>query len=228
MSWVKHFITSSPGRKLIMSLTGIFLILFLLVHLAGNLQLLLDDGGEAFNIYAHVMSHNPLIRVISLGLYFFILLHAVQGVIVTLQNRQARPKKYVKGGYPQASAVSRQMMLLGILVLAFLFLHMGDFWYKLRFTDALAMRSYDGYEHAVMDIYTRVDTAFRQGWIVIVYLTGLVALAFHLWHGFESAFQTLGLTHKRYGFLFRVIGRGYSILVPAGFALIPVYMFFFR
>jgi succinate dehydrogenase / fumarate reductase, cytochrome b subunit len=228
MSWVKHFITSSPGRKFVMSITGIFLILFLVVHLAGNLQLMVDDGGESFNTYAYLMTHHPLIRLISLGLYFFILVHAVQGIIVTIQNRRARPKKYAVGHYPEAAFISKQMALLGVLVFAFLCLHMGDFWFKMKFTDILALKTYAHFDHQVMDLYARVDVVFQQRWIVIVYLIGLIALAAHLWHGFESAFQTLGLTHKRYGFLFRWIGRVYSVLIPAGFALIPVYMHFIR
>jgi len=211
-----------------MSLTGLFLILFLLVHLAGNLQLLLDDGGKAFNVYAYIMTHNPVIKLISWGLYFFILVHTVQGILITVQNRRARPRKYAVGNYPKASFVSKQMALLGVLVFAFLFLHMKDFWYKMKFTDTLSIRQYEGFDHPLKDLYLSVDTAYHEGWIVVIYLFGLAALAFHLWHGFESAFQSLGLTHKRYGFLFRWIGRGYSILIPVLFALIPLYVYFIR
>jgi succinate dehydrogenase / fumarate reductase cytochrome b subunit len=228
MSWVKHFITSSPGRKLVMSLTGLFLILFLIVHLAGNLQLLKDDGGEAFNIYANFMTHHPVIKLISFGLYFFILVHSVQGIVIAIQNYRARPKKYAVATYPTASLISKQMALLGILVFAFLGIHLKDFWYKMKFTDIVELKKYPGFEHPVQDLYAPVDAAFRQNGIVIIYLIGLLALSFHLWHGFESAFQTLGLTHKRYGFLFRVIGRVYSIAIPVGFAIIPLYVYFIR
>ena len=94
MNWFVRFLTSSIGKKLIMSLTGLFLCLFLVVHLAGNLQLLLDDGGEAFNIYAYMMTHNPLIKAVSYGTYFFIILHAIQGIILAIQNRKARSSRY--------------------------------------------------------------------------------------------------------------------------------------
>ena len=228
MSWIKYFILSSPGRKLVMSLTGLFLILFLVIHLAGNLQLLVDDGGEAFNTYAYLMTHNPVIRIISLGLYFFILVHAIQGIVIWVQNLRARPHKYAVGHYPEASFVAKQMVLLGILIFAFLCLHLKDFWYKMKFTDTLALRQYTPYTPEVKDLYIPVDIAFHSPWIVIAYLVGLLALAVHLWHGFGSAFMTLGLTHKRYGFLFHWIGRGYAILVPLGFAIIPLYIFFFR
>lgn len=228
MSWVKHFILSSPGRKLVMSLTGLFLILFLLVHLAGNLQLLMDDGGKAFNTYAYHMTHNPIIKVISLGLYFFILVHTIQGVLIWIHNRKARPHKYAVGHYPEATFLSKQMVLLGLLIFAFLGLHLKDFWYKMKFTDMLELRQYTPYSPEVKDLYIPVDEAFHTPWIVIAYVIGLVALALHLWHGFESAFQTLGFTHKRYGFLFRWIGWAYAVLVPAGFATIPLYILFFR
>lgn len=209
-----------------MSLTGLFLILFLIVHLLGNLQLLMNDGGEAFNTYAYLMVHNPVIKLVSYGLYFFILVHTVQGILITIRNRQARPRKYAVGNYPEASPVSKQMALLGILIFAFLCIHMGDFWYKMKFTSELNTLTYPDFNHTVQDLYTRVAVAYEQPTIVIIYLIGMIALAFHLWHGFESAFQTLGLTHKRYGFLLKWIGRGYSVLIPAAFALIPVYMYF--
>ncbi len=228
MSWVKHFILSSPGRKLVMSLTGLFLILFLIVHLAGNLQLLKDDEGEAFNIYANFMTHHPAIKLTSLGLYFFILVHVIQGILITIQNWRARPKKYAVGNYPKATMISKQMAFLGVLILAFLGIHLKDFWYKMKFTDILELKNYPGYKDAVHDLYAPVQIAYQQGGIVVIYLIGLLALAFHLWHGFESAFQTLGLTHKRYGFLFRWIGRVYSILIPVGFAIIPLYIYFVR
>jgi succinate dehydrogenase / fumarate reductase cytochrome b subunit len=211
-----------------MSLTGLFLILFLIVHLAGNLQLLMDDGGKAFNTYAYHMTHNPVIKLISWGLYLLILVHAVQGVLIWMQNRSARPHKYAMSHYPKATFLSKQMVLLGLLIFAFIILHLKDFWYKMKFTDMLELKQYTPYSPEVKDLYVPVDAAFHNSWIVIAYMVGLIALALHLWHGFESAFQTLGLMHKRYGFLFRWTGRVYAIVVPLGFAIIPVYIFFFR
>jgi succinate dehydrogenase / fumarate reductase cytochrome b subunit len=120
------------------------------------------------------------------------------------------------------------MVLLGLLIFAFLCLHLKDFWYKMKFTDELSLRSYPMVPYEVKDLYIPVDEAFHTLWIVIAYLIGLLALALHLWHGFESAFQTLGLTHKRYGFLFRLIGRTYAVLIPVGFAIIPLYIYFVR
>ena len=224
MAWFTHYFTSSIGRKLIMSLTGLFLILFLIVHLAGNFQLLANDGGEAFNMYTYFMTHNPVIKTISYGLYFFILLHAVQGVILWAKNRSARSARYAVQ-HVQATWTSRNMFFLGLLIFAFLAIHMGDFWYKMKFTDQMEMVTYAGADHAVKDLFTRVDVAFSELWIVIVYVIGMVALALHLAHGFASAFQTLGWNHMKYNRLIKTLGWIYTIVVPLGFAAIPVIMY---
>ncbi len=228
MNWFTRFLTSSLGQKVVMSLTGIFLILFLIVHMSGNLQLLAEDGGKSFNIYAAFMSENPFIRVISIVLYASILLHAIQGVLLARANRIAKGPKYNGGKVAGATWASKNMALLGILIFAFLCLHMGDFWVKMRFTDQLTMVSYPGHDEAVQDIYSRVNVAFQELWIVLVYLIGVLALAIHLIHGFQSAFQTLGLTHKKYTPLINAIGWIYSIVICAGFAIMPLYHYFLR
>lgn len=222
MNWLSKFLTSSIGRKLIMSLTGLFLTLFLAVHLAGNLQLLIDDKGETFNIYAYIMTHNPLIKLIAYGNYFFIVVHAIQGIMIALKNRSAKGSRYAVSTNENASWASKNMALLGSLILAFIFIHMGDFWFKMKFTDQLPMLSYDGFDHQVKDLYTQVVTSFSQWWLVLIYLLGLLVLAFHLKHGFQSAFQTLGLNHKKYTPFIQSFGNIFSILVPLGFAIIPI------
>lgn len=211
-----------------MSLTGIFLILFLIVHLTGNLQLLADDGGKSFNIYAAFMSHNPFIKVISIGLYAFIILHSIQGVWLWRMNRKAKGVTYKGGRVAGATWASKNMALLGVLIFAFLCLHMGDFWVKMRFTDQLTMVTYPGHEEAVQDIYSRVNVAFQEWWIVVVYLLGTLSLGIHLVHGFQSAFQSLGWNHKKYTPWIRSISWIYAIVVPVGFAIIPLYHYFIR
>jgi len=228
MSWIADFLTSSLGKKLIMSLTGLFLIIFLVVHLGGNLQLLLNDNGEAFNTYAYLMTNNGLIKFLSYGLYALILLHIIQGILIALQNRGARSSRYAVTNRKSNSFTSRNMALLGLLVFFFLAVHMGDFWYKMKFTDDLPMVAYAGFGVEVKDLYARVNAAFGEWWIVVIYLLGLLALALHLWHGFQSAFHTLGLNHKKYSPLIRAIGRLYSVLIPIGFAVIPIYFFFIK
>jgi len=220
--WIINFLTSSIGKKLVMSLTGLFLISFLVIHLLGNLQLLLNDGGKAFNIYAKFMTTNPLIKFISIGLYAGILLHAIQGIAIWLSNRSAKGSKYAVSTNTNGSWMSKNMGLLGLLILFFLCVHMGDFWWKVKFTDSIPMVNYDGAE--VRDLYSKVYASFQNIWIVIIYMVGLVALALHLIHGFQSAFTSLGLRHKKYTPLIKLMGWGFSVTIPLLYAIIPLWV----
>ncbi|MCB0617259.1 MAG: succinate dehydrogenase cytochrome b subunit [Saprospiraceae bacterium] len=228
MGWFTKFLTSSIGQKLIMSLTGLFLILFLLVHLAGNLQLLHDDQGEAFNKYAKFMTTFTPIKVVSYLLYAFIILHAIQGLVLARTNSLARGAKgyavKVTRTVGTNSFASRYMGPLGVLILVFLGIHMGDFWWAMK-SHQLELATYDGMQY--QNLYTKVYASFQQEWIVGVYLLSMAGLAFHLLHGFQSAFQTLGLNHKKYTPVIKFLGKAYAILVPIGFAIIPIYFYFF-
>lgn len=204
-----------------MSLTGLFLILFLVVHLAGNLQLLYNDGGEAFNSYAYQMTNNPLIQMISIGNYVFILLHTVQGILLWWKNRKAKGVKASVKTRANASMASKNMALLGTLILAFLLIHVGDFWLKMKRKVLTTVES-ESLGHEVFNLYERVQAAYSNELVVVVYLVGLVVLSLHLSHGFQSAFQTLGLNHKKYTPTINTLGKIISILVPLGFALIPI------
>lgn len=226
MKWLINFLTSSIGRKLIMSLTGLFLIIFLLVHLLGNLQLLANDGGDSFNAYAYFMTHNPLIKTVSYGLYFFILLHAWVGIMIWLKNKAAKGSSYAVRSNAKVTWASKNMALLGILVLAFIFIHMGDFWFKMKFTDQLAMVSVSGMDMQVKDLYAQVAYTFSNPIMVGAYLIGMIVLGLHLWHGFQSAFQTLGLSHKKYTPIIQGLGKLYSVVIPLAYAIIPLYYFF--
>lgn len=223
MSWFTNFLTSSIGKKLLMSLTGLFLILFLKVHLLGNLQLLKNDGGASFNAYAHFMTHNPMIIFIAYGNYFFILLHLILGLSLWAKNRAAKGTAYAVSNHRDSSWASRNMALLGTLILAFLLLHMGDFWWKMK-TNQTDMVMVGDME--VKDLYSKVVASFKVTWIVIAYLAGLLALAFHLHHGFASAFQTLGLNHKKYTPVIKFLGTAFSIVVPLAYAIIPLVFYF--
>ncbi len=226
MNWFSSFITSSIGQKLIMALTGLFLILFLVVHLAGNLQLLQDDGGKAFNVYAYFMTTNPLIKTVSWGLYAFILLHAIQGIMLALKNRKARgAQRYAVQTTANTSFASRNMALMGTLILFFLGVHMGDFWYQMKFTDQVALVTYDGQEYK--DLFAKVALTFSQPWYVVIYVLSMLVLGIHLWHGFQSAFQTLGLRHRKYTPLVQWIGKAFAIIVPVLYAMIPLVFYFF-
>jgi succinate dehydrogenase / fumarate reductase, cytochrome b subunit len=241
MNWFIQYLTSSVGRKLTMSLTGLFLILFLVVHLLGNFQLLNDDGGEAFNKYTYFMTHNPLIKTISYGLYFFIVVHTIQGLLLWAYNRKAKGQTYaVKTTPPGVNWASSNMALLGTLILFFLIIHMGDFWLKMKashmlddawlktVTGGLSKQSYEDFANGeeISNLYIRVAEAFKNPWLVAGYVIGQIVLFFHLSHGFQSAFQTIGVNHPKYTPFIKVFGLLYSILVPLGFAAIPVIFFF--
>jgi succinate dehydrogenase / fumarate reductase cytochrome b subunit len=223
MKWLLDLFSSSLGRKVLMALTGLFLILFLIVHLIGNLQLLKNDGGAAFNSYAEFMGSNPLIQLVSKGNFAFILLHIIWGIMLTIRNRKARGT--VGYAQPNKSSVwaSRNMGLLGTIIFIFLVLHIRHFYAEAHFGN-LPTQMYDGKE--AKDLYGQVAIWFDKGWYVTLYVIAMAALAFHLWHGFTSAFQTLGLNHLKYNPVINFVGKAYAILVPAGFALIPIWMFF--
>jgi succinate dehydrogenase / fumarate reductase cytochrome b subunit len=221
MNWFLKLLSSTIGRKLLMALTGLFLILFLVIHLIGNLQLLKNDGGEAFNVYAKFMTSNPIIVTISYVNYACILIHAVWALLLTISNRRARGSAgyaVVKNSSPWTS---RNMGILGTLVLIFLVIHLRGFWYEMHW-GGIPTVNIDGED--VKNLYATVDEAYSTAWYVGVYVFSMLVLAFHLWHGFVSAFQTLGWNHKKYNPLIAFIGKAFAIIVPALFALIPIWM----
>lgn len=224
MSWVTNTFRSTLGRKLIMALTGLFLILFLVVHLAGNLQLLAGDGGRLFNLYADDMGKNPLIRAVSILNFLFIILHVAYSIILARLNKQARPVGYAVSKPSENSAwSSRNMGILGTLILIFLLVHLRGFWYEAKFGE-VPMVTYE--EGEFKDVYAIVSAAYSNLLYVAFYVVSMGFLAFHLSHGFASAFQTLGLNHKKYSPIIKKVGLGFSIIVPLLFALIPIVMYF--
>ncbi|SEJ67549.1 succinate dehydrogenase / fumarate reductase cytochrome b subunit [Cyclobacterium xiamenense] len=223
MSWVSKTLNSTLGKKLLMALTGLFLILFLVVHLAGNLQLLLPDEGKSFNIYAETMASNPLIRVVSIFNFGFIALHAIYSAILTRHNKKSRPVGYaMTKGSANSTWSSRNMGILGSLILVFILIHLRGFWYEFKFGE-IPYVTYEGVTYK--NGYAVVSAAFENILYVIVYVVSMAVLAFHLSHGFSSAFQTLGINHKKYTPFIQKVGVGFAILVPALFALIPIIMF---
>lgn len=207
-----------------MALTGLFLILFLVVHLAGNLQLLFDDEGRAFNIYATGMANNLFIRVVSIGNFIFIAIHVIDGIILTIKNRAARKVRYhVATKDTKSSWASRNMALLGMITLVFILAHLQGFWYQFKFGKSITMATYDGVEYK--NVYEIVQAVFTEPLYAGFYVICMLFLAFHLSHGFQSAFQSLGLNHKKYTPFISKLGLVYSILVPLGFAIIPICMF---
>lgn len=225
MKWLLDLLSSSLGKKLIMSLTGIFLILFLTVHLIGNLQLLKGDEGKSFNLYAEFMGTNPLIQFISKGNFAIIIIHIIWALWLTRQNKVARGVQGYAITNKKSAWASRNMAALGLLVLIFIVIHIKDFYWKAHF-GALPTQTYDG--KVVKDLFSEVAFVFSQGWYAGVYVLCMIGLGFHLWHGFASAFQTLGFNHMKYNPIINFVGKAYAVIIPALFAFIPVSIFFFK
>jgi succinate dehydrogenase / fumarate reductase, cytochrome b subunit len=222
MNWFNKLLSSTLGRKLLMALTGLFLILFLVIHLIGNLQLLKNDDGEAFNVYARFMTSNPIIVTISYVNYACILVHVIWALLLTVTNRGARGSNgyaVVKNSSPWTS---RNMGILGTLILIFLVIHLRTFWYEMHWGDVSTV-NYDGDD--VKNLYATVAMAYSSLWYVVLYVISMLILAFHLWHGFVSSFQTLGLNHPKYNPAIAFVGKTFAIIVPALFALIPIWMY---
>jgi len=224
MNWFINALTSGIGRKVIMSLTGLFLILFLIIHLIGNLQLLHNDGGEAFNNYSHFMAGNPLIQIVSKANFFFILLHAFVSYSLYIKNKKARPIGYkVSAGSANSSWSSRSMSLLGTLIFIFLILHLRGFWFEFKYGDQVVWTEIDGV--LMHNAYIWVVEAYANPLISAFYIISMIVLGFHLWHGFASAFQSLGLNHVKYNGFISILGKAYAILIPALYALIPILLY---
>ncbi|MCE7054930.1 succinate dehydrogenase cytochrome b subunit [Algoriphagus sp. AGSA1] len=223
MSWVTKTLSSTIGRKLIMALTGLFLILFLIGHVSGNMLLFKDDGGEAFNIYAHFMTTNPAVKLLSYLTYISIIGHVIFSIWLSKRNRAARPIGYGVSTPPSTSFSSRNMGILGTIIFIFLVVHLQGFWAQMHWGE-LPYVTYAGEEYK--DLYSIVVFAFQNELMVIGYVIAMAFLAFHLSHGFSSAFQTLGLNHRKYSPAIHTVGILFSILVPILFASMPVYIYF--
>jgi succinate dehydrogenase / fumarate reductase, cytochrome b subunit len=269
-------IKSSLAKKYWMALTGLFLCLFLVGHLLGNLQLFMTDavGKLKFNEYALFMTTNPAVKILSYVTYISILFHAIDGILLAVANKKARPVGYAMS-QPGANSsfASRNMALLGTVILVFIATHMVNFWAKMHFSEMPLQKieiqtspeetkefyitttgSYlpvdekvvevrngreffdptysikkigEGYKdlhQIVMDFFNPAvnDMALLA---TLLYVIAMAAMSFHLMHGFQSAFQSLGVRHKKFTPLIKNVGYAFAILVPVAFAAIPVYLF---
>lgn len=215
MTW-KQVFTSSIGKKLVMGFTGIFLVLFLIIHVGLNACIWANDGGEMFTKGAHFMGGNWVPRVLEIGLFAGLLLHIIQGYMLTVQNQSKRSVGYaVNYGNSGSKWYSRSMGLLGTLILLFLILHISHFW--------LPNRSNQGWLLGPeINLYEKMKIEFSVLWVVIVYVLGCLSLGYHLAHGFQSAFRTIGVHNNRYNRMISGIGYGFAIIVPLAFAMMPV------
>ncbi len=258
MSEFKQTFNSSLGKKLIMALTGLFLCTFLIVHLGGNLLLFSNDEGYGFNVYANFLTHFPPIEVVAYLLYLAILVHSVYALILTVKNRRARPVGYAAPNKSPATWSSKNMGLLGSILLLFIVIHMSDFWYAYKYSHKIGYKEYrtdlatdkttavdyvpvsPDFEKSVTtennveivrvkDLHARVASSFSNLFYVIFYVIAMGAVAFHMLHGFQSAFRTLGWVHRKYTPIVYFIGTWlFAVIIPLGFAAMPVYYYFTR
>ena len=219
MSWVTKTLSSSLGRKLIMAVTGLSLIIFLIVHSGINSLIFFNDGGETFNATAEFMGTNWLIRTAEVGLMAGFIIHIVDGLMLWKTNREKRPVQYaIVKGEANSTWYSRSMGLLGTLLLIFLIIHLRHFWIVSRFTDEIT----SGKE----TLFGEMREVFQNPLVVIVYVLGCISLSYHLMHGFQSAFQTMGWRHPKYTPFVQSLGKWFSIIIPIIFAAMPVSMYF--
>jgi succinate dehydrogenase / fumarate reductase cytochrome b subunit len=219
MKW-SEFFTSSIGKKFIMALTGIFLITFLVVHVGVNACIWANDGGQMFNLAAHFMGTTVVVRILEVGLFAGLLLHIIQGLVLEFQNRARRKTGYaVSLGNRGSRWYSRSMGLLGTLLLFFLIVHLRQFWGPSRFTD-LPTTIYNGKE--VADQYAEIVSVFQNPLVVVFYVFSCLSLLYHLLHGFQSAFRTLGVPNGKYIGLIKGTGFAFSVIVSLAFAMMPV------
>lgn len=215
MNWFSRLITSSIGKKMIMALTGLFLITFLIIHCTINAMIFLNDGGVTFSHWGHFMGTNPIIRTLEIGLVLGFLLHIIQGIVLIKKNRDSRAVRYqVVTSTSHSTWYSRSMGLLGTLLLLFLIMHTAHFWIPNR-----ANQFATGEE---LNLYQMMLNIFASPLVVALYVIGCISLAWHLLHGFWSAFQTLGLNHQRYNAIINFVGTAFAIVVPLIFALMPI------
>jgi succinate dehydrogenase / fumarate reductase cytochrome b subunit len=277
---------SSIAKKYWMALTGLFLCLFLAGHLAGNLQLLVPNNALNFNQYALFMTSNPAVKFLSYLTYISILFHAIDGILLTIQNKKARPIAYAKTDGSSTSFASRNMAVLGTIILVFIATHMVNFWAKMHFdknmpimtktievqgqkqvfyvgtqvgqyfpvdqvanegekVDQTAMpkqfviknRTELYYSQADVktadlykDLYKLTVAFFKDAkyglYFTIGYVLAMLALSFHLWHGFQSAFQTIGVNSSKLTPVIKFFGKAFAIIVPLLFAIIPLILHF--
>jgi len=225
------FLKSSVGQKFLMSITGLFLITFLAVHLTANLFLL--GGSDAFNIVSHFMETNPIIQIMQPVLAIGFLIHIIYATILTIQNLKARPQKYDKTVQSHSSTwASRNMFILGSLIGIFLVLHIMNFFWKMKMggSELYTEIQVDGVKmHNAYALVAGLFTDASIGFVYsIIYVLGAIFLGLHLQHAFWSAFQTIGWSNNIWRKRLEIVGNIYALLIGGGFTIIPLYFLIFK
>ena len=222
---MSSFLNASIGRKVFMSLTGLFLILFLCVHLTVNLFLTFDDTGNLFNVAAHFMATNPFVRIMEPILALSFVIHIIWSGWITLVNMNARPQGYAAGdNLMKWWAPAKNMFILGSLVLIFLIIHIFDFWVKMRFTGDPLLNQTTGFGLEMHNSYALVSNLFKNYLFYdVLYVVGSILVGFHITHGFWSAFQTIGINNIVWMKRLKNISTFFGFVFAIGFTAIPLY-----
>ena len=210
---------SSITKKVTMAIAGLFLIMFLLIHLFINLFLMKGDGGATFNVFAHFMATNLIIKVMEIVLMATIIIHIIWGIILQIQNWMARPVRYKIVSKATTSFFSRYMIYTGAVVFIFFVIHFMDFWFK---------RIGIVPNHVLLssgepDFYNISRDLFANSIYSSLYILLILTLGFHLNHAFQSAFQTLGIEHSKYTPCIKTCATIYAVIITIGFSIIPLY-----
>jgi succinate dehydrogenase / fumarate reductase cytochrome b subunit len=218
---------TSVGRKNLMAFTGLFTAFFLIIHLAGNLILIIPDpffpiefwGNVAnqhdmYNAYSHFLVHFWPISIVAWILYAALFIHVVDAILITINNKKAKGEKYIAKDYSTSSWYSRNMGILGSIIGIFIVIHMGQFWLQYKVLET---------EH---DLYDLVTGTFKQTWVLVLYEIGIIALGFHLVHGVESAHRSLGLYPKSVMKVIKYIALVFGIVIAVLYAIIPLIIYF--
>lgn len=213
-------------RKTILAGTGLFLCVFLVVHLSANALLLLpkDTASNLYNSYSHTLRENPLIAIVAYLLYISIILHALYALLITLKNRKAKPQKYVMNHSKENSTwSSKNMGVLGSLILIFIIIHLANFWARIK----LGIGEEVGIDaEGFKDVYSVTYDLFHNIYFVIFYSLMSIPLAYHLYHGLKSGFKTLGFYHKNGLKILAKISVIYAVIMGIGFGIIPIIVYF--
>lgn len=220
------FSKSSVGRKILMALSGFFLLLFLFQHFIINLLSIIS--ADAFNSVSFFMGTNPIVQfAIQPILLFAVVFHLIMGITLELKNKAARPIQYAMNKPNENSSwMSRNMVITGIMVLLFLGLHFYDFWIpeiKIKFIEGNMSGLNEGGE---LRFHEELIHKFIDPIRVVLYVLSFVFLSLHLLHGFQSAFQSVGFNHRKYTPIIKKLGNLYAIIIPLGFIIIALVHFF--
>lgn len=213
-------IKSSLARKVVMALSGLFLVVFLTQHFTINITSVIAP--ETFNEWSHFMGYNPLVQyVLQPILIAGVIIHFIMGFVLEIQNRKARGVSYQKfKGNSNSSWVSRNMIISGAVVLAFLGLHMYDFW-----VHEMAYKYIEAKPEDPTRYHAETVEKFEPFWRTVIYVVSFVLLSLHLWHGFASSFQTMGVNNS-YTPAIKKITKIFAVVIPLGFAFIALYHHF--